>query len=69
MKKIENPYKYKIRICFIGFRFSFRCFFVVPFLFAGDAGFEVKKSQRKSETGTVSFLRPEVRFTIGTVEP
>ena len=58
MKKIENPYKYKIRICFIMFSIFFCVLFLRAFYLQVVPDSKLKKVKETQETGTLSLSSP-----------
>ena len=58
MRKIENPYKYRIRVCFIGFSFFFICLFVRAFYLQVIPDAKIKRVRDNQETGTFTLSAP-----------
>lgn len=58
MKKAENPYKYKIRICFIVFSIFFTTLFLRAFYLQVVPDSKLKRVRENQETGTVSLSSP-----------
>jgi cell division protein FtsI (penicillin-binding protein 3) len=58
VRKIENPYKYRIRICFIVFLFLFSSLFVRAFYLQVIPNARIKKMKEIQEVGTFSLSSP-----------
>jgi cell division protein FtsI (penicillin-binding protein 3) len=58
MRKIENPYKYRIRLCFIGFFFIFSCLFLRAFYLQVIPDDKVKRVKENQESGTFTLSAP-----------
>lgn len=58
MRKFENPFKYRIRICFIGFSFLFICLFMRAFYLQVIPDAKLKRVRENQETGTFTLSAP-----------
>ncbi len=58
MRKIENPYKYRIRICFITFFFFFSCLFLRAFYLQVIPDAKIKRVKDRQESGNLTLTSP-----------
>jgi cell division protein FtsI (penicillin-binding protein 3) len=58
MRKSENPYKYRIRICFITFFFFFTCLFLRAFYLQVIPDAKLKRVKETQESGTFTLSAP-----------
>lgn len=58
MRKSENPYKYRIRLCFIAFFVLYSCLFVRAFYLQVIPDAKIKKVKETQEAGTFTLSAP-----------
>jgi cell division protein FtsI (penicillin-binding protein 3) len=58
MRKIVNPYKYRIRVCFVTFFFFFSCLFLRAFYLQVIPDAKLKRVKDKQESGNLTLTSP-----------
>jgi len=58
MRKSENPFKYRIRVCFIAFFFFFTCLFLRAFYLQVIPDAKIKRVKEKQESGNLTMSSP-----------